>query len=248
MKIRIGDIYRIHLTKCEWAKQFVVGKVLDMSCGKLLSYATSKLLLENNANEVWNLDLLDLQQQIALRKLHNNKITYQLKNKNELNFSKFDTILALNNLSITDDINGTLKFIFDHLNPDGIAIISIINDDESLNSNHDLITKDLNIFSKRELEQNLKSYFNNITFFSQGIIRQEHNKERKFRNKLRTKIKKKLLKSRNRYNFYLKNLQFLHKVLAKTSQNRENKKTQKYKITKFHAENKPMFTIALCKK
>ena len=63
MKIRIRDIYRIHLTKCEWAKQFAVGKVLDMSCGKLLSYTISKLLLENNANEVWNLDFLNLEQQ-----------------------------------------------------------------------------------------------------------------------------------------------------------------------------------------
>jgi 2-polyprenyl-3-methyl-5-hydroxy-6-metoxy-1,4-benzoquinol methylase len=248
MKIRIGDIYRIHLTKCEWAKQFVVGKVLDMSCGKLLSYTTSKLLLENNANEVWNLDFLDLQQQVALRKLHNNKMTYQLKDKNELNFSKFDTILALNNLSITDDIDETLKFIFDHLNPNGIAIISVINEDDSVDSSHDLITKDLNIFSKTELEQNLKLYFNNITFFSQGIIRQKYGIEKKFRTKLRMKIKENLLKSRNRYNFYLKNLQFFHKILAKTNQNRENKKIQKYKITEFHAENKPMFTIALCKK
>lgn len=248
MKIRIGDIYRIHLTKCEWAKQFVSGKVLDMSCGKLLSYATSKLLLENNANEVWNLDFLDLKQRVALRKLKNDKIIYQLKDKNELNFLKFDAILALNVLSITDDINETLKFIFDHLNPNGFAIISVINEDESLDSTHDLITKDLNIFSKIELEQNLKLYFNEISFFSQGIIKQKSNEGEKIRTKLRMRIKENLLKSRNRYNFYLNNLRFLHEILSKINQNRENKKIQKYEITEFLTENKPMFTIALCKK
>ena len=38
MKIKTGDIYRLDTTKYKWANQFVTGKVLDITCGKYLSY------------------------------------------------------------------------------------------------------------------------------------------------------------------------------------------------------------------
>lgn len=246
MKIRTGDIYRLQMVKYKWANQLATGKVLDITCGKYLNYSASKLLLEKNVDEVWNLDLLDNQEYVSLRKLDNNKIVYQIKNKKEVESLKFDTVLGFNILSITDNVSDTLKFISDHLNPKGIAIISIINDDKSINSNHDLNTKNIRLFSKKDFEENLYRHFKNITFFSQGKV--TNNKKETIKSKIRIKIKTFFLKSANRYNFYLKNLQFLHKSLSKMSRNKEIRKTQRYEIIPFDEENQPMFTIAKCKK
>lgn len=248
MKIRTGDIYRLDMTKYEWANQFVVGKVLDITCGKYLNYSSSTLLLENNADEIWGLDIIDTQQYVTLRKLDKEKIIYKIKNKKELDSLKFDTILAFNILSITENVDETLKFIFKHLMPNGTVIISIVNDDNTLNSNHDLVTKDLNIFSKNDFEETLKSYFNNITFFSQGTVSSKNKKEWGIKIRLRIKIKNLFLKSIESYNFYLKYLQFIHKFFVKKNRSKENRKMHKYEITPFHKEIQPLFTITKCKK
>jgi len=248
MKIRTGDIYRIDMPKYKWVNQFVNGKVLDLTCGKYLNYAASKLLLKNNVDEVWSLDFFDIQQYTTLRKLDKDEITYQIKNKKELDVLKFDTILAFNILSITDNVNETLKFISKHLAPTGVAIISIANNDNLPDHPTDLDTKDLNLFSKNNFENMLKSFFNNITFFSQGTITFNDKKEMSVRIKLRIKIKDFFLGSNNRFNFYSKYLRFIHKPIAKVNRNQENKNTQRYEIISFQEESQPMFTIAKCKK
>ena len=247
MKIRLDDIYREQFAKYNFVSTFTSGKILDITYGKYLDYVKSELLLKNGAKEIWSLDLLDVEQYLTLRQLDNDKIVYQIKSKDELDLMSFDTILAFNILSIVDDYNDTLKFIFDHLNPNGTAIISIINDDGLLDNNHDLITKDLNLFSKNSFEQTLKLYFNSIIFFSQGTVT-SNEKEEHIKNKLRIKIKNFFLKSVKRYNFYLKNLHSINKFFINITRNRENKKTHRYEIIPFHEENKPLFTIAQCKK
>lgn len=247
MKIRTGDIYRIQSVKYKYATQFASGKVLDITYGKYLDYVKSELLLKNGAKEIWSLDLLDVEQYLTLRQLDNNKIVYQRKSKDELDLMSFDTILAFNILSIVDDYNDTLKFIFDHLNSNGTAIISIINDDKLLDSDHDLITKDLNLFSKNSFEQTLKSYFNNIVFFSQGTVT-FNDKEVDIKIRLRIKIRNFFLKSVKQYNFYLKPLHSINTLLTNMIRNKENKKTHRYEIIPFHEESKPLFTIARCKK
>ncbi len=191
MKIRTGDIYRIDWSKYYWANQFIFGKVLHITCGKYMNYATSKLLLENNTNEIWNIDILDIQEYITVRKIDKGKIIFQIKNKKELDLMKFDTILAFNMLSVTDSIDESIKFIFKYLNNNGIAIVSTINDDKLVNRNDDLVTKDLNIITKNTLQQNLQSYFNNIEFFFQGTIKNE-NGTNNLRNKIPNKITHKI--------------------------------------------------------
>ena len=47
MKIRTGDIYRIEMPKYEWLNQFAHGRILNITFGKYLDYASSKLLLKN---------------------------------------------------------------------------------------------------------------------------------------------------------------------------------------------------------
>lgn len=247
MKIRTGDIYLVEMAKYTWANQFTIGKVLDITCGKYLNYAASKLLLENNTDEVWSFDLLDIQEYVTLRKLDHKKISYQIKNKKEIDSVKFDTILAFNILSVTDNVNEILKFIFNHLNSNGTAILSIVNDDRLPDNNHDLITKDLNLFSKNNFEQTLKSYFNYLEFFSQGTVTYDEKKEN-IKQKLKIKIRNFFLKSINRYNFYFKYLRFLDIFFTNLARNKENKKTHRYEIIPFYEKNKPLFSIAKCKK
>jgi len=243
MKIRTGDIYRIEWSKYYWANQFSFGKVLHITCGKYMNYALSKLLLENNTHEIWNIDILDIQEHITVRKIDKGKIIFQTKNKKELDLMKFDTILAFNILSITDSVDESIKFIFENLNNNGIAIISIINDDKLEHRNDDLVTKDLNIISKNTLQQNLQSYFNNIEFFFQGTIKNEN-----VTNNLRSKITNKITNKYKIYNFYLKYFRASKKNISKIIKNRENKNTHRYEIIPFNEKINPMFTIVKCKK
>jgi hypothetical protein len=248
MKIRTGDIYRIEMPKYEWVNQFAHGKILNITFGNYLNYASSKLLLENNVKEIWNLDLLNNQEFVSLRKLNAGKITYELKNKKEIELLKFDIIIAFNILSITDNIDETLKLISQHLELNGSTIISIINNDNLSNHPTDLITKDINLFSKNDFEKKLKMLFSEISFFSQGTITVNEKRKENISTKFRNKIKDFLLGSSNRFNFYTKYLKPIHKPVSKINRNAENKITKRYQIIPLKDKSKPMFTIARCKK
>jgi hypothetical protein len=249
MKIRTGDIYRIETPKYKWINQFSHGRILNITFGKYLDYTSSKILLENNlVDEIWNIDLSDSQEDVSLRKLNAGKITYELKNKKEIELLKFDTIIAFNILSITDNIDETLKLISQYLEVNGSAIISIINNDNLLNHTTDLITKDINLFSKNDFKNKLELLFNEISFFSQGTVRSNHKRKDNISMKLRIKIKDYILGSSNRFNFYRKYLKSIHKPILKINKTTENKKTKRYQIMPFKENSQPMFTIAKCKK
>jgi hypothetical protein len=248
MKIRTGDIYRIEMPKYEWLNQFAHGRILNITFGKYLDYASSRLLLKNNVNEIWNIDLLDNQEYVSVRKLNAGKITYELKKKKEIELLKFDIIIAFNILSITDNIDEILKLISKHLELNGTTVISIINNDNLSNHPTDLITKDINLFSKNDFEKKLKMLFNEISFFSQGTITVNEKREENISTKFRKKIKNFLLGSSNRFNFYAKYLKPIHKPISKINKNAENKITKRYQIIPLKDKSKPMFTIAICKK
>jgi len=248
MKIRTGDIYRIEMPKYEWLNRFAHGRILNITFGKYLDYASSKLLLENNVNEIWNLDLLDNQEFVSLRKLNAGKITYELKKKKEIELLKFDIIIAFNILSITDNIDKILKLISQHLEVNGYTVISIVNNDNALNHPTDLITKDINLFTINDFENKLKTLFNQISFFSQGTVTINEKRKENMSMKFRIKIKDFLLGSSNRFNFYSKYLKPIHKPISKINKNAENKITKRYQIISFKENSQPMFTIAKCKK
>jgi SAM-dependent methyltransferase len=247
MKIRTDDIYRVQNVKYKYASEFVSGKVLDITYGKYLDYSKSQLLLKKGAKEVWSLDLLDPDQYVILRKLDKDKIVYERKNKNELDSINFDAILAFNIFSILDNAEDYLKFISEHLKNNGVSLISIVNDDGYLDKPHDLLTKDLILFSKTDFEKNLKIYFNNISFFSQGIVIEKEVSEPKIKNTLKIKLRNFFLGSVKRLNFYIKYIQPIQNSFVKSKKNIENKKTQKYEITSYNEETQSMFTIAVCK-
>jgi len=246
MKIRTDDIYRTNIIKYEWVNQFVNGKILDITCGKYLSYASSKLLLENNVTELWSIDILENYESIILRKIKNGKIIFERKNKKEFDLIEFDSILGFNFLSIAENIDESIKFIFNHLKKNGEVILSITNEDKLSDNENDLITKDLNLFTKNILETNLKSYASSIEFFLQGIIGTDY--KEKFKNNSNSKLRKIILKSKKMYNFYFKYLRSSKKKISNINEKIQNKKTYRYKIIAFDQKINPLFTIIKCKK
>ena len=153
MKIRTDDIYRVEKTKYHFANSIISGKVLDITYGKYLDFTKSKLLLDHNVDEVWSLDLLDEKQHVILRKLNEGKITFEKHPKSKLDTISFDAILSFNIFSIVNNVQDNLEFISNHLTNSGISIISIVNDDGISDAPHDLLTKDLFLFSKSEFEK-----------------------------------------------------------------------------------------------
>lgn len=248
MKIRTSDIYRTEIAKYQYASKLISGKILDITYGKYLNYTKSKLLLENGCNEIWSLDLLDLNPYVTLRKLNNDKTTFEIKNKKDLDSISFDAILGFNLLSIVDDVDEHLKFIIDHLKHNGISILSVVNDDGSDDNPHDLLSEDINLFSKVDLENVLKKYFNNVVLFSQGIIFSKKLPSTKIKVTLKLKLRNYFLRSLKNLNFYLKYVRPIQNFLVTSKQTIKNEKIQKYDIVPFNDDKKMLFTIAVCKK
>ena len=73
MKIRTGDIYREQIPRYTLAKKIVSKKILDITYGKYMDYFKSELFLDNEATEIWSLDLLDNEQYLTLRQLNDKK-------------------------------------------------------------------------------------------------------------------------------------------------------------------------------
>lgn len=247
MKIRTSDIYRTEYAKYQYASKLISGKVLDITYGKYLDYTKSKLLLENNCNEVWSLDILDINQYVTLRKLNNDKITVEIKSKKELDSINFDSILGFNIISVTDNIDETLKFIKNHLKHNGIGILSITNDDGCDDNHHDLLSKDLNLFSNTDFQIILKKYFNNVMLISQGNITHQKLSATKVKINLKLKLRNYFLHSIKSLNFYLKYVRPIQNFLTTSKQTFKNEKTQKYDIVHIDDDKKMLFTIAVCK-
>ncbi|KER07006.1 glycosyltransferase protein [Marine Group I thaumarchaeote SCGC AAA799-E16] len=247
MKIRVNDIHRQQKTKYDFSKEYVSGKILDITYGKYFDYEKSRLLLENGAKEVWSFDLLEKTKHIALREKYNDKIIFKLKNKDELETKIFDSIIAFNIISVSNDVEQIMKFISEHLILNGVAIFSIVNDDDSFDFSNNSLPGEIHIFSKTEFENILKKFFNEITFFSQGTIL--HNKPvKEHKNMIKLLLRNFFLKSVNRLDFYLKYVRPMQISIEKSHREIKQKSLKKYDIFPFETKHKPEFILAVCKK
>ena len=163
--------------------------------------------------------------------------------------------MAFNILSITDNINSTLKFIFDCLSSNGNAVISIINDKTSLKINNDLITLDLKYITKEDFKKRLEVFFKNISFLSQGNtdIKIQGNTDIKIQEYVKSIFKRKLraffLKSEKHTIFYIKYIQPKQRSIRKFHNDRKKKKeeSKNYNVIPYLNERKSSFIIALCR-
>lgn len=264
MKIKTGDVYREQIPRYEFASKFASGKILDITYGKFMDYAKSELFLKK-AEEVWSLDLLDKDQFVSLRRINfNREIDFKIKTIKELEHEKFNLIIALNTLSISNNINELLEKIGNLITTDGIVVISVL--DKTLSTiQRELIDKtNISYFAKTDLEDILKKYFEDIHFFTQENIPEIKNvddhkfkeikKNKTIKSSIRNLIRRILLQSDKLDIFYLKYLQPRYRAFRGYRYNtintiKENDVIdEKYDIIPYDMKNKSMFIIAECRK
>jgi SAM-dependent methyltransferase len=260
LEINIGDIYRDQKSKYDFASTFPSEKILDITFGKFFDFAKSELLFLSGVKEIWNLDLLNNDQYITIRKINNSgTISFEKRNIRELWHTKFNLILSFNVMCITSNIDSILKIIQNCLISDGLIIISILNNDIFLNNNSDLTSFKEKSFSIKNFEKKLNSYFHDVTLFYQGEISQmEKYSKNIVYNKtilgnIMYSIKKRLkvfINSNNtRQIFYLNYIRDLYLLYRNFRRKQKfGVDLKKYEIISYHKEKMPISIIAVCKK
>jgi hypothetical protein len=260
LKINIGDIYRIQKSKYDFISSFSPDKILDITFGKYYDFAKSELLLSKGIKEVWSLDMLNNDQYLTIRKLNDKqKIYFQKKDILELKHTKFDMILSFNSFNETYNINSLLKIIQSYLSSNGVAVISILNNNALLNYKNNLNNDEQELLSVDDFKRNLELLFTDISLYSQGYSVQM----KKFtQNASTTKSSFVSTKSFIKYNikklfkfnpmfqsFYLKYVHFIYAIYKKIRRERKFKiNSTQYDIIPYDKQNTPISIIALCKK
>lgn len=264
MKIKTGDIYREQIPRYKFASKFASGKILDITYGKFMDYAKSELFLKK-VEEVWSLDLLDKEQFVSLRRINSNReIDFEIKTIKELEHEKFNLIIALNILSISNNINELLEKIVNLITSDGIVIISVLDKTLSMIQREQIDKTRINYFSKIDLEGVLKKYFEDIHFFTQENIPEikdmndykfkEIKKSKTIKSSIKNLIRRILLQSDKLDIFYLKYLQPRYRAFRGYRYNTVNTIKEndvideKYDIIPYDTKNRSMFIIAECRK
>lgn len=259
MKIKTGDIYREQIPRYQFAKKFVSKKILDVTYGKYLDYFKSELFLNNGATYVWSYDLLDNEENFAIRQFNDKKKIYlKTIDKNSVKSDKFNFILAFNILSISDNYKKILKNISDSLESDGTLIISVLSKN-LVNNISKKDSKNVNFFTKEELDLELKNYFNKIDYFVQGNLNDIKKIENSFKNEtqnkkikslLRKKLREFFLKSEKRRVFFIKHIQPKFRAFRKKTLKIDITESipEKYNLIPMNEKQNELFIIAMCKK
>jgi len=259
LKINIGDIYRDQKSKYDFVGTFPSEKILDITFGKFFDFAKSELLFLRGAKEIWNLDLLNDDQYVTIRKINNSgTISFEKRNISELWHTKFNLILSFNVLRITFNMDSILKIIQNCLLHDGLVIVSILNNDVLFNNNSNLTSSKEKSFSIKNFQNKLDSFFHDVDLFSQGKILQMEKYSENIKYKKNTlgniiislkKIFKVFFNLNNKLQFlYLNYLRPLH--LSYRNFRRKKKfyvDPKKYEIIPYVEKNKPISIIAICK-
>lgn len=258
MKINIGDIYRDQRSKYNFVSKFSSGKILDITFGKYFDFAKSELLLSKGVNEVWSLDVLNNDQYLTVRKLdHEQKICFQKKDIKELEHTKFDSIFSFNIMRVTHNINPLLKIIQNCLSPNGVAVISIYNNDIFLNTDN-LNSSKQKLLSTSDFKKTLKLFFSDVSLFSQGDISYMKKFTENVTSKNVTLASTKSLVKHNFKNFfktnvilqsfYLRYILSLYLYYKKLRRERKLKiDPEKYKIISYNEQKIPISIISICK-
>ncbi len=257
MKINIGDIYREQASRYNFVNTYSSEKILDLTFGKYFDFAKSEILLSKNIKEVWSLDLLNNDQYLTVRKLNSEqKIYFEKKSINELKNIKFDLIISFNTMHITHNIDSILKIIKNHLFHDGIAMISILNNDFLIDSENHL---NQNLLSVSNLKNLLKLNFSDISFFSQGDMIQMKTYSKNISSTNSTLVSTKSLVKKNFKKlfkitkmsqiFYLNYILFSYQSYKKFRRERKYKiDPKKYDIIPYCNDHTPISIMVVCKK
>ncbi len=249
-----NDLFNEQKSRYDFAKKYAVGKVLDVTIGKFMSYHGSHMLLENDANEVWNYDFLDNKTTYYIRKF-NEDHSINFEKRDEINDIKFDTILCNQTIQYEKEPEKTIEKFDNLLTDKGILIISTYNLENKFYKNKKTDQSKINGFSKDDFHDLLSNYFQNVEIFSQRNINivdtiGKNTKEISFiKDEVRSSLGKILLKFDKKSIFYKKYLQDSITRIGKSMEKiSEGIHDEDYIPTKFKNGDNPLFFIAICKK
>jgi SAM-dependent methyltransferase len=259
LKINIGDIYREQKSKYDFVGTFPSEKILDITFGKFFDFTKSELLFLKGTKEIWNLDLLNNDQFVTIRKINNSGIiSFEKRNIDELWHTKFNLILSFNVMHITFDMDSILKIVQNCLLHDGLVIVSILNNDVFFNNNSNLTSSKEKSFSIKNFQNKLDSFFHDVDLFSQGKISQMEKYSKNIKYKKNTlgniiisvkKIFEVFFNLNNKFQFLY--LNYLRPLYLSYRNFRRKKKfyvdPKKYEIIPYVEKNKPISIIAICK-
>lgn len=254
--VKMADMYKEQDSRYQFAKNFVVGKVLNISYGSFMSYYGSRILLANNATEVWECNISSNPFEYNVRKRnHNNTIDFQPITDNPVfNDKTFDSIVTFESLQYVTNYTDTLKEYHRLLKDSGYLLIATANRSVYLNNNFsDKLS--VNQFNKKEFLDLLKAFFSNVSLYSQRPISKKEiiakylspltSKTEKTRNKLANV----LLKVDKKSNFYKLHMQHTILTLSNTIDKMSDKFYEKeYTPIPYQKGHRPLYFLAVCKK
>lgn len=254
------DAYKEQNAIYEFARNFVFGKVLDLSYGSFMSYHGAKILLEGRVTEVWAVDISTEPIEYAQRKRSaNGTIELQVFDYSETTLldKSFDCIISSQTIQYVKDYNQTTREFYRILKDNGVLIISISNK-STLSLLYSKFVNEfiVNEFTKDEFIQLLEKIFPNVILYSQRLISRKEGLTKysdvffSIVEKIRIIMRDLLLKVRKVYNLYKKlhiqstvlNMDRFASRLSDIVYDRE------YTPTPYQHEHKPLFFVAVCSK
>ena len=234
-----------------FAKEFLKGKILNISSTSYMDYYGSKMLLNSKVKEIWNNHFLDNNNEYVIRKYDSNKeLIIELIHKKELPVNSFDSIIIFDTLQFTKSPSKFILNLHKLLRNNGLLVLSVIN--KNISEFYENIE---NKFSKEELENILKDNFYDVKIYSQYLLSSKQKLNSQFdsisgsTDKIRTKLNDAFLKIDPDSNFYKKFLQ--KKIQTVDNITHKYKKTflnENFQLLPFDKNHTPLFFIAVGRK
>ena len=234
-----------------FAKEFLKGKILNISSTSYMDYYGSKILLNSKVKEIWNNHLPDNNNEYVIRKYDSNKeLILELIHEKEMPANSFDSIIIFDTLQLTKSPSKFILNLHKLLRNDGLLVLSVIN--KNINKFYENIE---NKFSKEGLENILKDNFYDVKIFSQYLLSSKQKLNSQFdsisnsTDKIRTKLSDAFLKIDQDSNFYKKFMQKKIKTVDNFTQ--KYKKTllnENFELLPFNKNHTPLFFIAVGRK
>ncbi len=237
-----SEIIKNNIFRYEFIREFTTGKVFDHQSNNFIPYNSAKILLQNNATEVYSCTNL-LDEEIYLRKLDDDgNIIFSSVNNRNLK-SNFDSVISFENLNQANIIEN-LNFYYNLLKDRGILIISVSNKRITIKN-----IQNTDEFTADDLKEKINLKFKITEIYSQRFKeRSDTNQATALFGKSRKALAYFLKKIDKNRQFYIKHIQ--DKAVKFDSFNENIKKIpdDDFIPKKYNKETHPLFLILVCKK
>jgi len=261
----LDNMFDKQKARYEFISKFCSGSVLLYDSLNIMPYHGSKILLNNNADQVTTCDVSNNDYQYSTRKYDPNE-NIVFSNLNEIDALKTESYDYVFHSEILQDENNPekkIKELYNLLKKNGSLIITITNK-ENLSQIYEnsISSSDLSrCFTKDEFLKILKTKFPEVELYSQKLVTKKEIIDRQLHSlfllkvKLRFMLSTILLKIDPKSNFYNKiiktKIRRLNTEFADQSTDINNSNTvvsNDYTPIPYSENDNPLFFIAVCKK